>query len=259
MAKNSSDNDYLAVQTLEGLDYQLEIAGLGARSHAFIIDWHIRLLLALLWLIVGTGLLGLFAIENLREWWRQISHTLPLIIVFLPTAAIYFLYHPVLEIIMAGRTPGKRMAGVRLVTLQGHTPRAGEILLRNVFRLIDSLPSCYVVGIVTVALTHHHVRIGDLAAGLVLVYETNVSANTLNQVTQLAIHSELTPEQQGLLLDLLNRWPELNKNVRIDLAQKFLAHIGRPVTNLDKVENLDRALHIKLQRFFNRVNAYGNT
>ena len=67
--------------------------------------------------------------------------------VVLPALAIYFLYHPVLELAMRGRTPGKRSAGIHVVTRDGSAPSAGALLVRNVFRLIDSLPVAYGVGL----------------------------------------------------------------------------------------------------------------
>ena len=76
---------------------------------------------------------------------------------------------------MRGRTPGKRIAGVRLVTREGDIPGAGALLLRNIFRLLDSLPVCYLVGLATVVFTEHHVRVGDLAAGTLLVMDHDSS------------------------------------------------------------------------------------
>ena len=61
-------------------------------------------------------------------------------LIFLPTSLIYLLYHPLVELAMRGRTPGKRMAGVRIVNRQGGTPSSLAILIRNGFRLIDCLP-----------------------------------------------------------------------------------------------------------------------
>src|SRR2546421_10292875 len=72
---------------------------------------------------------------------------------------------------MRGSTPGKRMAGVRIVARDGGGPSAGALLTRNVFRLVDSLPLFYGVGLITVVLTRDNLRIGDMAAGTLLVFE----------------------------------------------------------------------------------------
>ena len=65
-----------------------------------------------------------------------------------PAAAIYFLYHLVLEMAMHGRTPGKRMAGMHIVARDGSSPSIGALLTRNVFRLVDCFPLVYGVGLV---------------------------------------------------------------------------------------------------------------
>ena len=101
----------------------------------------------------------------------------------LPSLAIYFLYHPILEVALQGQTPGKRIAGVRVVALaHGGAPGIGAILIRNVFRLVDSLPFLYAIGLVTTIVTRHAVRIGDIAAGTVLVYDEAPRSELLDQL-----------------------------------------------------------------------------
>src|SRR5512134_93230 len=116
-ADASMTND-LRIHAADATELTLEVAGLGSRSYAFIIDWHIRSLFALVWLLVAWlvmargGGLGFFS--KLFEDGGG-AHDYRVYVTFLPALAIYFLYHPVLEIAMQGRTPGKRMACVRLV------------------------------------------------------------------------------------------------------------------------------------------------
>ena len=205
----------------------MEIAGIGARSHAFIIDWHFRLLLAISW-ILGCGI-ALFSFQGMRFAWDHAS-TGMLYLWLAPAGIIYFFYHPVLEIMMSGRTPGKRMAGVRLVTINGLAPPASTLLIRNVFRLLDSLPAFYIVGLAAVALTRQQVRIGDMAAGLMLVYGNEIDQKQLQRASQLALKSNLDPVDQSLLLDLLNRWPQMQTEDQIRLGIKFLDKIGETIS-----------------------------
>ena len=72
---------------------------------------------------------------------------------------------------MAGRTPGKRMIGLRVLTPEGLVPSTGALVTRNVFRIIDSMPAFYVVGLLFVMFGRRHLRLGDLAAGTVLAVE----------------------------------------------------------------------------------------
>lgn len=228
--EKTQTTDRLQLQSAEAIGLDMQIAGLGARSHAFVIDWHIRLLLAITW-VLSCGTL-LFTFRGLSSAWEDASTTL-LYIWLLPAAIVYFFYHPVLEVVMSGRTPGKRMAGVKLVTFKGLTPGAGALLIRNVFRLLDSLPIFYALGIGTVALTRHQVRIGDLAGKLVLVYDNEVTQKDLQQLSRLVLTSKLAPADQTLLLDLLTRWKQLKLEDRIQLGEQFLAKIGEPVTHSD--------------------------
>jgi uncharacterized RDD family membrane protein YckC len=221
-----NDGNYLLIQSVEGMDYQLEIAGMGARSYAFIIDWHIRVLLAITWVaVLGLAFYSWDDLSNMFE----LGSSSAAMILLLPALVIYFLYHPILEILMAGRTPGKRMTGVRLVDLHGHTPGIGALLLRNVFRLIDCLPAFYFLGLASVALTRKQLRIGDLAAGLVLVYDNATPSDSLQQIATLTLDARLNGEDQSLLLDLLKRWNELSQEKRSLFAQQFLRRIGHPI------------------------------
>jgi uncharacterized RDD family membrane protein YckC len=231
---------HVFLETPDATDCRLEIAGLGARAHAFAIDWHIRLLLALTWLLLVGSLL--FSFEQMGRAVRHLPASFGTWLWLVPAAAIYFLYHPVLEVALSGRTPGKRMAGVRLVTTQGHTPGTGALLLRNVFRLLDSLPGLYIVGLVAVAVTRQQVRIGDLAAGLVLVYDDTAQIKTLRRATGLALTSPLAPDDQALLLDLTARWKELDEDARIEFAGQFLRRVGRPLPPEDRKRRYGRTL-----------------
>jgi len=242
-------SDQLTLQTADALELNLEIAGLGGRSYAYIIDWHIRLILAMAWLFgtallfAGTDLDILF--DSLQEDGGQVGFVY---LVLMPALALYVLYHPVLEILLHGRTPGKRMAGIRIVTNRGQTPDVGALLVRNVFRLIDSLPAFYGVGITTVLLTKQQVRLGDLAAGTVLVYEEKITPVTLEKSAQLALTNTLDPRDQEFLLDLLERWRGLDRSTRIALGLRFIEQIGAEKPGDLPQRQLDRALHRHLQK-----------
>jgi uncharacterized RDD family membrane protein YckC len=233
----------LDIASATGVDLQLNIAGPGARSYAFVIDWHIRVLLALAWfLVLHLILVGTAPVDSgspglgLYTW-----------LVIVPAACIYFLYHPVLEISMRGRTPGKRMAGVRVVTHQAQEPGVLANLIRNLLRLLDSLPAFYVIGLVATVVTRNAVRIGDMAAGTVLIYESDARAEKLDTVPV----SPDAIDRHGLELaeltqDLLNRWNELETDRRRQLALKLLARLD-PQFSPDEApadlrDRLERAL-----------------
>jgi uncharacterized RDD family membrane protein YckC len=198
----------------------LQVAGPGTRAYAFIIDWHIRLLVALAWLLLGwlfTGAMGAAT---------KLSSTAFVLGAGLPATLIYLFYHPILEPMMHGRTPGKRMAGARIVTLEGTTPGIGPLLTRNLFRLIDSLPILYLVGLICCLVTAQRVRIGDLAAGTVLVLDESKASRSLGALGKLAQSSRLDPDTAALVQDLLERWEELDSVNAETLARALLARLN---------------------------------
>lgn len=231
--------DVIRIPSVTGVDLNLRIAGPGARSFAFIIDWHIRLLAALAWFLVGTLIsYGSFDVGDEPP-------TSFIFFIVLPAVAIYFLYHPVLELIMAGRTPGKRIAGVRIVKNDGAIPGFGAILIRNVFRLIDCLPSVYCLGLIVTVVTEHSVRIGDIAAGTLLVYD-EPEDKALDRFSGGAL-GRFGMQQLELVRDLLDRWDTLRHETRVDLARRLLASLGEdPATVADA--NLPAALEAALAR-----------
>jgi uncharacterized RDD family membrane protein YckC len=236
----------VTLQSITGVDVELRIAGAGSRSYAFVIDWHIRFVLAFAWLIVAsllyTGQLMGFS-EGEPTWDRGYVFT-----VLMPTAIIYFGYHPILEIAMRGSTPGKRMAGVRIVTRTGDIPGPGALLLRNVFRLIDSMPFVYLVGLLTVMFTAQHVRIGDLAAGTLLIIDRDESERSFARLTPAR---GLDPQAADLIHELLERWNALDDKTRGNIARSLIVRVDRTAAaeDLETLSTFD--LRERLKKLLN--------
>ena len=224
----------LSVDSVTGIDVSLPVAGPGARSFAFIIDWHIRFVLALAWYVVATliynGGLSLSPPTTFDQAWFAV--------ILVPAFAIYFLYHPVLEILLRGRTPGKRSVGIRIVTRAGGPPGAGALLVRNVFRLIDSLPVAYGVGLTLMVLTRESLRCGDMAAGTLLVYERPAAdAELLEGAAQRV--GKLDTVGAEIASDLLRRWNGLVPEARIRLARQLLQHYLGAQADLSDADELE--------------------
>jgi uncharacterized RDD family membrane protein YckC len=228
----------LSVDSATGIDVTLPLAGAGARSYAFVVDWHIRVVLALAWYGVAALLYNYLRDGGLSlapppdtdpRWFGT---------VLVPALALYFLYHPLLELVMRGSTPGKRLAGVRVVTRDGGAPGAGALLVRNVFRLIDSLPLAYGLGLTLVALTREHVRCGDMAAGTLLIYESPSAGFAVAPANTAGALDVATAE---LIAELLARWPRLTAPARSALARQLLARCGRTAAEIAPLD--EAALH----------------
>ncbi len=232
----------LSVDSVTGIDVSLPLAGAGARSYAFVIDWHIRFVLAFAWFtaaaLLHNGRLSLTPpLTNEPRWFGA---------VVVPALAIYFLYHPALEVMLRGNTPGKRMAGVRIVTRDGGAPGIGALLVRNVFRLVDSLPVAYGLGLTLVVLTRENVRCGDMAAGTLLVYAHTAPELALTTQQAASRVGKLDASGAELVAELLQRWPTLTTEARADLARQLLTRYGAVGGELSGIE--DSALRARLER-----------
>jgi hypothetical protein len=84
---------------------------------------------------------------------------------------IYYGYFALFESIWNGQTPGKRAIGLRVIHASGRPVSVFEAILRNIVRVADQLPGIYAIGIVCVFVTRRSQRLGDLAAGTVVVHE----------------------------------------------------------------------------------------
>ena len=85
--------------------------------------------------------------------------------------ALLFGYHLAFELAAAGRTPGKRWSSLRVVCDDGSPVTFRASALRNLVRLVDFLPGLYLVGTIAIFATRHNQRLGDLAAGTIVVRE----------------------------------------------------------------------------------------
>jgi uncharacterized RDD family membrane protein YckC len=236
----SMDNEQYIISGLTGVEVSLPIAGPGSRSYAFIIDWHIRVLLALAWFVAAMLLEfgGLrFPIE------KGVPSRSVVFAVILVPAIIYLFYHPVLELLMRGQSPGKRMARVRVVSVNGGNPGIGAVLIRNIFRLIDSLPMLYLVGLITTLLSAQRVRIGDMAAGTLLVIDESVSTKYL-ELDAAPGAGPVDFATRDLIEQILERWPSLAVDKRAAIARSLLKRILGAAENPDGLD--DAALRARL-------------
>lgn len=236
----------LKVPSADGMQLHLEVAELGSRSYAYIMDWQFRLLLSLAWLLGAWILMTGTGEQTVRSVTTSAGNHWGAYLFFLPAVFLYVFYHPVLEIVMRGRTPGKRMAGIRLVTGDGQTPGVVAIIIRNLFRLVDMLPAFYVVGCVACIATKRQIRIGDMAAGTLLVYEQKAGDEALDRARDMVSSTQLTPADQALLLEIIDRWKTLDRTARTDIATRFLTKIGREVTSVGGAKQLDQTLYEQL-------------
>lgn len=161
------NQEQVDIKTPEFVSLQFQSAGLGSRSAAFIIDQIILTIVNIL-IIIGL-LLFLYGFNDLFYWDDLMSF--PIAITIIGIFVINWGYFFALEYFSGGKTIGKRLIGIRVIQDNGHSLTLLSSFIRNLLRIIDSLPASYLLGIVMVFFHSKNKRIGDLVAGTIVVHE----------------------------------------------------------------------------------------
>lgn len=151
------------IKTPEFVSIQFEPAGLGSRASAFILD---QLLIIVVYLLLFIGVFMMILGFNISDF----SGTLVAIVIVI-TFAIQWGYFFAFEYFSGGRTIGKKIVGIRVIQENGHSITLLASAVRNLLRIIDSLPANYFLGIVMIFFHSKHKRIGDIVAGTIVVHE----------------------------------------------------------------------------------------
>lgn len=209
--------DRITIATPEGLELELELAGLASRFIAGAADLIIQTL-AILILAAITGALA--GDEGL------------LVGVFVVAAfAILFVYPVAFELLAAGRTPGKRLVHLRVVRASGAPIDLTSSAIRNLVRLLDGPTTLYLPTIVGIAVTRFNQRPGDLAAGTIVVRESPLPKAAPRASSVGSTHgwdvSAVTPDELAAVRRFLERRESLERSARNGLALR-LAHGLRP-------------------------------
>jgi uncharacterized RDD family membrane protein YckC len=146
------------VITSEKVPFTYRVAGLGSRFLAALVDMA-------LWLVLL--LMGVLAAGVLEAGRAGLGMALLLLWLF----TLLFGYFLLFEWLWLGQTPGKRLLGIRVIQWQGTSISFAQAALRNLVRLIDVLPAAYGVGFLVAACNREQRRLGDLAAGTLVVHQ----------------------------------------------------------------------------------------
>ena len=200
--------------TPEAVRLDLQHAGVGSRFVAQLIDGPIVAILTVIAVLAplpfGEGTVAVLIGVSLA-FFVQIA------------------YYALWEGLWDGRTPGKRAVRLRVLRQDGSPITATEALIRNVLRIVDLLPVAGLVGIVAILVTRRDQRIGDLAAGTVVVHEGRAHEPRTLAVTDLdppawAAHldtSSIGARDYAVARSYLQRRDELSRSARARLAAQI--------------------------------------
>lgn len=155
------------------------------------------------------------------------------IIVLGGSTFIFLGYYVLFEMLWNGQTPGKRAAGIRVLRDDGTPITITESLLRNILRVIDFLPVFYGVGMLSLLLSRQSKRLGDFAAGTVVIKERTAEelpvppptgSGQAEQMAALApLLARLTDREETAVEQFMERRDELAPELRGRLAANLAA------------------------------------
>jgi uncharacterized RDD family membrane protein YckC len=223
-------DDVLTIATPEGVEMHLMLAGPASRFVSAIVDILIQTVLLVCVAIVlgvagkGIGLDGGVAVLL----WVVISF------------ALITFYDIFFEVFRSGRTPGKRLNGLRVVRVEGHPVNFLTSAIRNIIRPIDFLPSMYLLGAAVILASRKNQRIGDVIAGTLVVREHAPSRapaaagrplpSRVPAVQGTWDTSGITQEELATVRQFLERRQDIDGQSRTELATTLAERLRPKVT-----------------------------
>lgn len=226
-------DDTVTIATPEGVDLELTLAGAGSRFVSALVDLGIQMVLAL-------GAVAAFG------WVGGFGQAAVAII----TSLVVLGYDILFEVLASGRTPGKRLNGMRVVRSGGEPVGFLTSAIRNVLRLVDFLPFAYVIGAAAILATRKNQRLGDVAAGTLVVRDRVPKvalyrdAATAPAETSTWDTSAITAEEVAAVRRFLERRPEIEAGARAELARTLATRLEPKVAGAR--EGLDAEVFLTL-------------
>ncbi|WP_375504312.1 RDD family protein [uncultured Nostoc sp.] len=233
----------ITFQTPESVELEFTLAGIGNRALALLIDYTVLsvtlLVFLFTWTVFSTQLFNFFEdlitnAQNLGIWLIAIF--------FLIAFAIYIGYFVFFETLWFGQTPGKRVAKIRVVRDDGRLIGLQQATLRALLRPFDET---LFIGAFLIMLTRQEKRLGDLAAGTIVIQaQTPTASATLTiseeakrlheQLVEIADLSQLMPDDFAVIREYLQRRGAMSLKARASLSLK-LAEQVKAIINLEKL------------------------
>jgi uncharacterized RDD family membrane protein YckC len=154
--------DVLKVRTSDNVQIGYVAAGIPSRFMAFLVDLLINVAVVVVAAVAASALYGALGSSG------GVAEAVALTVFSLTLVLGHFLYFAILEATSAGRTPGKRALGLRVVRVDGSAPGLGESLVRNIARLVDYTLG---IGLFVAFFQPQSRRVGDLLAGTLVIRE----------------------------------------------------------------------------------------
>jgi len=199
----------VAAETPEGILLELRPAGLSVRFFAFVIDWIVRLMV-------------LYAAAIAAQLMGGVGMAFWLILLF----GLEWFYPVIFELMPAGSTPGKKVMGLKVVMDNGLPVTPAASFARNLLRAADFLPFGFGFAIASMLMRSDCKRLGDLAAGSIVVYVPAEAARVSPAVVPpIAPARPIPAADQAAVIALAVRAPTLTM-ARLDELAALAASVS---------------------------------
>ncbi|WP_165222237.1 RDD family protein [Aquisphaera insulae] len=220
-SSGSAIDGSVRLETPERISFDFPLAGPFRRFPAYLIDACILVALSIGALILSVSLVG--------------SSGVGLVMVFF--FILTWGYGAFFEGVLDGQTPGKKALGLRVVSERGVPISGPQAILRNLVGSVDGpVPFAYLLGLSSMLLTRRFQRLGDLAAGTIVIVEERRPRLGLVRINEPAIRElvERLPARIAVgsslalaLSDYASRRRHLGRALREEIAAPLAAPLCR--------------------------------
>jgi uncharacterized RDD family membrane protein YckC len=219
----------------EEIDLQIEVANVGSRTLAILID------LACCGAILLAGYIALTALvhNHAADWIDRFSSSAITIFFLLLIFALQWGYFNFFEWFWNGQTPGKRVLHLRVIKVDGTPVGLLDVLLRNLSRPIDTFGPMGLIGLLMIFINRDGQRLGDLMARTLVIHEVTIDWSIFDAIEAAAAPGarapsvRLNPAQWEVLQRYLGRREQLPAETRARLASSLRENLAPAVKGTD--------------------------
>jgi uncharacterized RDD family membrane protein YckC len=254
----------VVIETPEHLELDFKLAGIGSRFMAYLIDRLIQWGFILIVILLGALAIHFAGkVVRLDQIYAGLEKEAPkwiIAIMFLTYGTITIGYFIIFEYFWNGRTPGKRWQRIRVMKRDGTPVTFLDSAIRNILRFVDILGDVYPVGLAVMFLDSRNRRLGDLAAGTLVIQEQELPVPVFRDTAHAPGDSDahlrevvarMTPADFSLVVRFLSRRSSMDTEPRRDLAQEIYTGLAGeslaagldgqdPEISLERLESLYR-------------------
>ena len=228
--------DY-SISTPENVDLHLEIAGIGNRLLAQLIDTLIQAAIFAFIAILAVAVGMAISVAPLDSKTKGIAYSILAMLAILCMFFMQNLYFIVWEGAWKGQTPGKKLAEIRVIERTGQPIGWGASIIRNLLRVADGV---FLLGLVVMLVDKNERRLGDMCAGTIVIRERQAHITDSEIKVQDGLEADSTldvgrisPADYDLLVDYLKRRGSLTEKARPKVARQIFLHLQEKLADKD--------------------------